>query len=111
MSSSEEEMWLTQNKFSQESFLDTDSLDIDIPEPCASTSSTGVSQKRSDNLAETPSTLNSRKITLVSNDDLEGRKKNRIPENTKINTAWAVRTWQDWAEIRNMEVKKPQIKH
>ena len=43
-----------------------------------------------------------RKIALVTDEDLEKLKDNRIPENTKINTNWAIKTWEEWSQTRNL---------
>lgn len=47
-----------------------------------------------------------RNISLVTDKQLENFKDTRIPENTKRNTTWAVRVWQDWAKERNARVKE-----
>ena len=42
-----------------------------------------------------------RKIALVSDEELKRRQEDRIPEKTKSNTAWCLRTWTEWAKERS----------
>ena len=36
---------------------------------------------------------------------VEQRRESRIPANTKVNTSWAVRCWEEWVVERNVKVK------
>ena len=47
---------------------------------------------------------NRRKISLVTDKEVELIKESRIPNNTKHNTSWSVGVWQDWAKGRNARV-------
>lgn len=100
-SSDDELMWITQNTFSQESGLGFPEFDFTFllanetePELPLSVENKKPEQKNP-----------CRKIALVTDEDLEKLKDNRIPENTKINTNWAVSTWKEWAETRNLTTK------
>ena len=55
-----------------------------------------------------PNRQNMRNISLISDEELEQRKENRILLNTKRNTAWAVRAWKEWADEGN---NKAPVKH
>ena len=47
---------------------------------------------------------NRRKISLVTDKEVELIKESRIPNNTKHNTSWSVGVWQVWAKGRNARV-------
>ena len=47
-----------------------------------------------------------RNIVDVCDNEVEQRREFRIPANTKVNTTWAVRCWEEWAVKRNVKVKK-----
>ena len=47
-----------------------------------------------------------RNIVVVCDTEVEKRRESRIPANTKVNTSWAVRCWEEWAIERNVKVKK-----
>ena len=51
-----------------------------------------------------------RNIVVVCNTEVEKRRESRIPANTKVNTSWAVRCWEEWAIERNVKVKKNSSK-
>ncbi|KXJ09291.1 hypothetical protein AC249_AIPGENE8774 [Exaiptasia diaphana] len=51
--------------------------------------------------SETAVEIPSRVITKMNDAEVEERNQARIPLNTKKSTAWAVRTWDDWAKERN----------
>ena len=42
-----------------------------------------------------------RMIAIVDDEELEKRKASRIPQNTRINTSWAVRVYSEWSKERN----------
>ncbi|CAB4002217.1 Hypothetical predicted protein, partial [Paramuricea clavata] len=44
-----------------------------------------------------------RNITLVADYELEKLKETCIPNNTRINMNWAVRTWKEWAEKSKLQ--------
>ena len=46
-----------------------------------------------------------RNIVVVCDNEVEKRRKSRISANTKVNTSWAVRCWEEWAVERNVKVK------
>lgn len=48
-----------------------------------------------------------RNITLVADEELEKLKETHIPNNTRISTNWAVRTWKEW-EGREISCKTEQ---
>ena len=41
-------------------------------------------------------------IVVVYDNEVEKRRQSRIPTNTKVNTSWAVRCWEEWAVERNV---------
>ena len=45
-----------------------------------------------------------RKISVVTDAELEKRKDARIPVNTRMNTLWATRVWKDWGPERNRKI-------
>ena len=45
-------------------------------------------------------------IVVVCDNEVEKRREPRISANTKVNTSWAVRCWEEWAVERNVKVKK-----
>ena len=47
-----------------------------------------------------------RKISLVTDEQVENIKESRIPKNTKSSTNWAVGVWHDWARERNARIKE-----
>ena len=51
-----------------------------------------------------------RNIVVVCDNEVEKRRESRIPANTKVNTSWAVRCWEEWAVERNVKVKKNSSK-
>ena len=46
-----------------------------------------------------------RNIVVVCDNEVEKRRESRTPANTKVNTSWAVRCWEEWAVERNVKVK------
>ena len=42
-----------------------------------------------------------RMVAVIDGEELETRKASQIPQNTRINTSWAVRVWSEGAEERN----------
>lgn len=106
MDSSDEDIYITQNRFCQESVLpniDFDSLDevLGNVELEAENENLIESDLQSKTNVELKCSKVSRGISLVDDNELERRKLTRIPQSTKINTNWAVRTWSEWAEERN----------
>ena len=51
-----------------------------------------------------------RNIVVVCDNEVEKRRESRIPANTKVNTSWAVRCWEEWAVECNVKVKKNSSK-
>ena len=99
---SDDEISLTQNTFSQEAFspeLNLEELLGDLRE-VSDRDSVEVEKK------ENPG----RNIVVVCDNEVEKRRKSRIPANTKVNTSWAVRCWEEWAVERNVKVKKNSSK-
>ena len=102
---SDDEIFLTQNTFSQEPFspeLNLEELLGDFRE-VIERNSVEVEKK------ENPG----RNIVVVCDNEVEKRRESRIPANTKVNTSWAVRCWEEWAERnvkRNVKVKKNSSK-
>ena len=47
---------------------------------------------------------------VVCDNEVERRREFRIPANTKVNTSWAVRCWEEWAVERYVKVKKNSSK-
>ena len=47
-----------------------------------------------------------RKISLVTDEQVENIIESRIPKNTKSSTNWAVGVWNDWARERNARIKE-----
>ena len=96
---SEEELFLTQNSFSQDILQPNFSLGSifdpvvgsDEPAPrnsCAEELSKIVSEGSfKDKMKATH-----RQICMVDDEELKKRKESRIPANTRVNTSWAVRT-------------------
>ena len=78
---SDDEIFLTQNNFSQESpELNLEELVGDLRE-VSERDSVEVEKK------ENPG----RNIAVVCDNEVEKRRESRIPANTKVNTSWAVR--------------------
>ena len=78
---SDDEIFLTQNNFSQESpELNLEELVGDLRE-VSERDSVEVEKK------ENPG----RNIVVVCDNEVEKRRESRIPANTKVNTSWAVR--------------------
>ena len=91
---SDDEIFLTQNIFSQEPFspeLNLEELVGDFRE-VSERDSVEVEKK------ENPG----RNIVVVCDNEVEKRRESRIPTNTKVNTSWAVRCWEEWAVERNV---------
>ena len=91
---SDDEIFLTQSTFSQEPFspeLNLEELVGDFRE---------VSERDSVEVEkqENPG----RNIVVVYDNEVEKRRESRIPTNTKVNTSWAVRCWEEWAVERNV---------
>ena len=111
---SDEELFLTQNSFSEERVEDNFSIDsildglVACDEPvsqnsCEEELKQVVSEKSIKDGRTDPSNYPEavRKIVIVDDEELEKRKESRIPPNTRINTSWAVRAWSEWALERN----------
>ena len=94
----DEEIFLTQNTFSQEAFspeLNLEELLADFRE---------VSERDSVEVEKKENT--GRNVVVVCDNELEQRRESRIPASTKVNTSCAVRCWEEWAVERNVKVKK-----
>ena len=111
---SDEELFLTQNSFSEERVEDNFSIDsilyglVACDEPvsqnsCGEELKQVVTEKSIKDGRTDPSNYPEavRKIVIVDDEELEKRKESRIPANTRINTSWAVRAWSEWALERN----------
>ena len=111
---SDEELFLTQNSFSEERVEDNFSIDsilyglVACDEPvtqnsCEEELKQVVTEKSIKDGRTDPSNYPEavRKIVIVDDEELEKRKESRIPANTGINTSWAVRAWSEWALERN----------
>ena len=99
---SDDEIFLTQNTFSQEAFspeLNLEELLGDCRE-VSDQDSVEVEKK------ENPG----RNIVVVCDNKVEKRRESRIPANTKVNTSWAVHCWEKWAVERNVKVIKNSSK-
>ena len=99
---SDDEIFLTQNTFSQEAFspeLNLEELLGDFRE-VSDRDSVEVEKK------ENPG----RNIVVVCDNEVEKRRESRTPANTKVNTSWAVRCWEEWAVERNVKVRKNSSK-
>ena len=99
---SDDEIFLTRNTFSQEPFipeLNLEELVGDFRE---------VSEQ--DSIEVEKKEYCGRNIVVVCDTEVEKRRESRIPANTKINTSWAVRCWEEWAIERNVKVKKNSSK-
>ena len=84
---SDDEIFLTQNTFSQEPFspeLNLQELVGDFRE-VSKRDSAEVKKK------ENPG----RNIVVVCDNEVKKRRESRIPANTKVNTSWAVRCWEE----------------
>ena len=95
---SDDEIFLTQNTFSQEPFspeLNLEELVGDFRE-VSERDSVEVEKK------ENPG----RNIVVVCDNEVEKRGESRIPANTKVNTSWAVRCWEEWAVERTEKLKR-----
>ena len=99
---SDDKIFPTQNTFSQEPFspeLNLEELVGDFRE-VSERDSVEVEKK------ENPG----RNIVVVCDTEVEKRRESRIPANTKVNTSWAIRCWEEWAIERNLKVKKNSSK-
>ena len=84
---SDKEIFLTQNTICQEPFppqLNSEELLADFKE-VSERDSVEVEKK------ENPG----RNIIVVCDNEVEQRRESRIPANTKVNTSWAVRCWEE----------------
>ena len=129
---SDEELFLTQNSFSEERVEDNFSIDsilyglVACDEPvsqnsCEEELKQVVTEKSIKDGRTDPSNYPEavRKIVIVDDEELEKRKESRIPANTRINTSWAVRAWSEWALERNgmiaikgeTGITLPEVKH
>lgn len=105
---SDEELFLTQNSFSQEILQPNFSIDSLLDaiegsgEPAPQNSCAEELKKLvpDESIKGGPKAVQ-RNICIVDDEELEKRKESRIPPNTRVNTSWAVRTWAEWAEERN----------
>ena len=91
---SDVEIFLTQNTFCQEPFspeLNLEELFVDFRE---------VSER--DSVEAEKKENPGRNIVVVCDNEVEQRRESRIPANTKVNTYWAVRCWEEWAVKRNV---------
>ena len=85
---SDDEIFRTQNTFSQEPFspeLNLEELLGDFRE-VSERDSVEVENK------ENPG----RNTVVVCDNEVKKRREPRIPANTKVNTSWAVRCWEEW---------------
>ena len=99
---SDDEIFLMKNTFSQEHFspeLNLEELVGDFREVSERDS---FEVEKKENLG--------RNIVVVCYNEVEKRRESRIPANTKVNTSWAVRCWEEWAVERNVKVKKNSSK-
>ena len=99
---SDDEIFPTQNTFSQEPFspeLNLEELVGDFRE-VSERDSVEVEKKKPPG----------RNIVVVCDNEVEKRRQSRIPANTKVNTSWAVRCCEEWAVERNVKVKKNSSK-
>ena len=100
---SDDEIFLTQNTFSQEPF----SLELNLEELVGDFRE--VSER--DSVVVEKKENPGRNIVVVCDNEVEKRRESRIPANTKVNTSWAVRRcWEEWAVERNVKVKKNSSK-
>ena len=98
----DDEIFLTQNTFSQEPFspeLNLEELVGDFRE-VSERDSVEVEKK------ENPG----RNIVVVCNKEVQKGRESRIAANTKVKTSWAVRCWEEWAIELNVKVKKNSSK-
>ena len=99
---SDDEIFLTQNTFSLEPFppeLNLEELVGDFRE-VSERDSVEVEKK------ENPG----RNLVVVCDNEVEKRRESRISANTKVNTSWAVRCWEECVVERNVKVKKNSSK-
>ena len=99
---SDDEIFRTQNTFSQEPFspeLNLEELLGDFRE-VSERDSVEVENK------ENPG----RNTVVVCDNEVKKRREPRIPANTKVNTSWAVRCWEEWPVEPNVKVKKNSSK-
>ncbi|CAH3126147.1 unnamed protein product, partial [Pocillopora meandrina] len=81
---SDEELFLTQNSFSEERPVSQNSCGEELKQVVTEKS---IKDGRTDP-SNYPEAV--RKIVIVNDEELEKRKESRIPANTRINTSWAV---------------------
>ena len=100
---SDDEIFLTQNTFSQEPFSPELNLEESVGDFREVSERDSVEVEKKENPG--------RNIVVVCDNEVEKRRESRIPANTKVNTAWAVRCWEEWAVERNqVKVKKNSSK-
>ena len=91
---------LTQNTFISDPIIFDDDLSIISSILECENLDFGSRKSTSADTSHSESTI-TRNISLISDEELEKMKEGRIPLNTKQNTAWAVRTWKEWADEGN----------
>jgi hypothetical protein len=100
--SDDESFYITQNSFRQNAANESD-FDPSFFEWIGNVSYTPQNEKKeiSSGIQENAALPIIRKIALVSDEELKRRQEDRIPEKTKSNTAWCLRTWTEWAKERS----------
>ena len=98
----DDEIFLTQNIFSQEPFSPEVNLEVFVGDFREESERDSVEVEKK----ESPE----RNIVVACDKEVEKRRESRIPANTKVNTSWAVHCWEEWAVERNVKVKKNSSK-
>jgi hypothetical protein len=119
---SDEELFLTQNSFSEERVEDNFSIDsilyglVACDEPvsqnsCGEELKQVVTEKSIKDGRTDPSNYPEavRKIVIVDDEELEKRKESRIPANTRINTSWAIQISFHSTLLRNALTAGPPL--
>ena len=99
---SDYEIFLTQNTVSQEAFSPEFNLEELLGDFRKVSDRDSVEVEKKENPG--------RNIVVVCDNEVEKRRESRIPANTKVNTSWAVRCWEEWAVERNVKVRKNSSK-
>lgn len=99
MDSDDESFYITQDVFRQN--VDVDESDIDPHFLDWVDNALQKPHEEEKDKSSANASSNTRKIVVVSDKELKRRREDRIPQKTKLNTAWCLRTWTEWAKERN----------
>ena len=101
MESDDESFYITQDSFRKDVDVDESDFDPDFLEWVNDDFNEAQDQKKDNNGIQEKACSSTRKITPVSDEDLKRRREKKTSQKTKSNTAWCLRTLNEWAKERN----------